>query len=114
MRLRRVSILMALVAAVLCFSIVPALADTPQYENTQAFADVLGYEDVVYDYLGIDESTSVEMISVTFDDVDYDTFSITVLFSNDSTDVSLYAWNLVTVNESQDQLTILQTVNQLN
>ncbi len=114
MRLRRVSILMALVAAVLCFSIGTVLADTPQYENTQAFADVLGYEDVVYDYLGIDESTSVEMISVTFDDVDYDTFSITVLFSNDSTDVSLYAWNLVTVNESQDQLTILQTVNQLN
>ncbi len=105
---------MILTAIFLCLFCAASLADAPQYENTQAFAAVLGYEDVMYDYLGIDETTSLEMIGITFDDVDYDTFSITVLFSDSGTDVSLYAWNLITVNESLDPLTILQTVNQLN
>lgn len=92
----------------------PAFADTPQYDTTIAFAEVLGYEDVLYDYLGVDEENNVELISLTFDDVDYDAFAVTVIFCKDATDVGLYAWELIAVNDNVDDLTLLQTVNQLN
>ncbi|MDO4836951.1 MAG: YbjN domain-containing protein [Clostridia bacterium] len=100
-----------LLALSICLS---ASADTPQYDTTIAFAEVLGYEDVLYDYLGVDEENNAELISLTFDDMDYDTFAITVIFVKDSTDVGLCAWDLITVGDSVDDLTLLQAVNQLN
>lgn len=102
-------------AVLLALSVcLPAFADTPQYDTTIAFAEVLGYEDVLYDYLGVDEENNVELISLAFDDVEYDTFAITVIFAKDSTDVGLCAWELIAVNDNVDDLTLLQTVNQLN
>ncbi len=92
----------------------PALADAPQYDAAIAFADVLGYEDVLYDYLGVDEENNIELIGLTFDDVDYDTFAVTVVFGKDATDVGLYAFDLIVTGDNMDDLTLLQAVNQLN
>lgn len=92
----------------------PTLADAPQYDAAIAFADVLGYEDVLYDYLGVDEENNIELIGLTFDDVGYDTFAVTVVFGKDATDVGLYAFDLIVTGDNVDDLTLLQAVNQLN
>lgn len=114
LRIRSLSrkIALLLIPALLCLSCAALAEDSaPQYAATKDFVAVLEANDLKYSYGGIDDDKD-ESIRISYSDDDFESIIFYIFVSDDSAQVSIRGWNLLTASSGKSYA--LNTVNELN
>lgn len=87
------SILLALM--LLCTALVPAVAEEAVYASTAAFMQTLDENNMIYTYEGVNDSGNEVLIIPMEDDEQGFSFNVTMFFTGDLENATLYVWNLI-------------------
>lgn len=98
-----------LVALILSVCMAPA-ALAADYTATQNFISYLESKGIKYTYIGIQDNKEIVTVSYTLDN--FDSLTCMLIFNDDSEEVSLRIWNIVTATAAKSR--VLSVTNTLN